>query len=89
MFFGRDRVEEDLARIRHANIPDKYPDPGERRKRGLPRLRRKSGGASSAERFSAKDTLAMIIAVFSLVMPYVAAFFGVMGLLVFLVWWFW
>jgi hypothetical protein len=87
VFFGRNRVEEDLARIRHANLPDKYPDP-HAGKGSRPR-RKKASDSQAIERFGAKDTLAMIIAVFSLALPYAVAFIGVMGLIVFLIARFW
>ena len=72
--FGKRRVEEDLARIRHANLPQKYPDPG------LPRRERREAGPQ--ERIGAKDVLAMIIAVFSILLPYAVAFIAVMALVV-------
>jgi hypothetical protein len=55
MFFGHDRVEEDLQRIRRANA---------------------KGGEETLppeikEKPEAKDILAMIIAVFSIIGPYV------------------
>ncbi|MDR2657860.1 MAG: hypothetical protein LBB86_08560 [Oscillospiraceae bacterium] len=90
MFFGGNRVEEDLARIRHANLPDKYPDPGKAKSKGGLRFFRRRGAVSpSKERPEAKDSLAMIIAIFSLLLPYVAAFMGIMGLFVFMIAWFW
>jgi len=63
--FGKNRVEEDLERIRHANLPQKYPKPKK---------------AESEEHFGAKDVLAMIIAVFSIALPYVLVFVAIMGL---------
>ena len=68
--FGKNRVEEDLERIRKANLPDKAPAP--------PR-------PGSDDAFGAKDILAMIIAVFSIVLPYALVFIGIMGLIVFLI----
>jgi hypothetical protein len=70
MFFGHDRVEEDLARIRRANAkPGTEP----------------SGKDESEikEKPEAKDILAMIIAVFSLIGPYILIFVLVMATLVF------
>jgi len=78
MLIGKHRVEEDLARIRHANLPDKYPEPpprGKLRKREKP---------DPEERIGAKDVFAMVIAVGSLILPYAAAFIGIMGLVVWL-----
>jgi len=72
MLFGRDnRVEEDLARIRRANLP---PDQ-------LAALEAKE--ASEREAFlkdkpGAKDIFAMILAVMSLVAPYALAFIGLL-----------
>ena len=69
--FWKNRVEEDLARIRAANLPPenrpalKAPDP--------------------EDRLGVKDILAMIIAVFSIVLPYAALFIGVMGVIVLLI----
>ena len=72
--FGKHRVEEDLARIRRANLPQKYPDPA------VPQAKRSK--AEQEERFGAKDVLAMTIAVFSILLPYVAVFIAIMGLVV-------
>jgi len=69
--FGKNRVEQDLARIREANLPqEKLPEPK---------------NTASDERFGATDILAMIIAVFSLLLPYLAVFVGVIGLVVWLI----
>jgi len=69
--FGKNRVEEDLARIRKANLPpEKRPD---------------RENIAPDEKFGAKDILAMIIAVFSIVLPYAALFIGLMGLFVLLI----
>ncbi|MCL1796579.1 MAG: hypothetical protein FWG37_06795 [Clostridia bacterium] len=69
--FGKNRVEEDLARIREANLP--------------PEKRRAHKTAAMDDKVGAKDILAMIIAVFSIVLPYAALFIGVMGLFVWLI----
>jgi len=79
MLISKHRVEEDLARIRHANLPDKYPEPpprgGKFRKRAKP---------DPEDHIGTKDVFAMIIAVCSLILPYVVAFIGIMGLVVWL-----
>jgi len=81
--FGKGRVEEDLARIRHANLPEKYPDPARPpAKRSKRSERPERPEAEPQERIGAKDVLAMIIAVFSILAPYVAAFIAIMGLIV-------
>ena len=60
-------MEEDLERIRRVNLPEKYPEPPK---------------SEPVERFGAKDMLAMIIAAFSILLPYVAVFVAVLGLAV-------
>lgn len=76
MIFERFRVEEDLARIRHANMPEKYLDPAEAK-------RQKKEKAALEERVGAKDILAMVIAVFSIVLPYVILFIALIAALLF------
>jgi hypothetical protein len=74
MFFGKNRVEEDLQKIREANLPkeklsnEEHPDD----------LNLEKG-----------DVLAMILAVMSLVLPYILAFVGIMGIVVLLMRIFW
>jgi len=80
MLIGKHRVEEDLARIRHANLPDKYPEPPPRR--GKLRKREKP---DPEDHIGAKDVFAMIIAVCSIILPYAVAFIGIMGLIVWLI----
>jgi len=75
--FGKHRVEEDLARIRRASLPQKYPDPAAQQEK-----RSKRPKDEPEERIGAKDVLAMIIAVFSILAPYVAAFIVILGLFV-------
>ena len=74
MFFQRRRVEEDLERIRKANLPAAAEDSGE--------------AGKEPERIGAKDILAMIIAIFSIVLPYVLIFIAVMALLLFSLYYF-
>lgn len=73
MLFGKRRVEEDLERIRQANLPEKYAAEQEQK------VQEK---ASKEERVGAKDVFAMIIAVFSIILPYVLGFVAIMGLLI-------
>jgi len=77
--FGKNRVEEDLARIRHANLPEKYPDPPPQHKR----LARHE--TNPDERIGAKSIFAMIIAAFSIILPYAAALIAILGLVVLLI----
>ncbi|MEL7647778.1 MAG: hypothetical protein AAGU76_06775 [Sedimentibacter sp.] len=72
MLFLKDKVEEDLDKIRKANLPDGYVN-NEELKRENARLQ-----------LEKNDLLAMILAVFSLILPYVLAFICIMGAFVFL-----
>jgi len=90
MLFGNRRVEEELERIRKANLPP--PSDSE----SLSSLEagdsdESVGSVESAdsagfveEKFSAKDILAMIIAAFSILIPYALIFIGVAVLFVLL-----
>ena len=70
MFFGKKRVEEDLQRIREANLPEeKLNNTNEH----IDDLNLEKG-----------DILAMILAIMSLILPYILAFFGIMGIVVLL-----
>jgi uncharacterized protein YqhQ len=71
MIFGKNRVEDDLEKIRRANLPDEKPK--EEIKTNADELKLEKG-----------DMLAMILAVMSLVLPYVIAFVGIMTIVVFL-----
>lgn len=73
MFFRKNRVEEDLDRIREANLPEENLN-----KRQNDDLQLEKG-----------DILAMILAVMSLVLPYILAFLGIMGGVLLLMRWFW
>lgn len=77
MFFQKSRVEQDLARIRNANLPEKYPPP-EVPEKG----KKKREKVKAEDRIGVKDVLAMIIAVFSLILPYVIAFIAIMAIVV-------
>lgn len=82
MIFDRQRVEEDLARIQHANLPDRYPPPlDKKKKKSLP------ANTGAEESIGGKDILAMIIAVFSIIIPYVLVIVG--GMALFMLGWFW
>ena len=91
--FGRfgikNRVEEDLARIRRANLPDERPDSehAERteqteRTQTKRQKRINRNNIDADERIGIKDILAMIIAALSIVLPYLAAFVAILGLFV-------
>lgn len=74
MLFGKNRVEEDLEKIRKANIPN------------VELLNKEISSAKKyndlqLEKF---DLLAMILAIMSLILPYIIAFVGIMAAVVFL-----
>lgn len=71
MIFGKNRVEDDLEKIRRANLPDEKSK--EEIKTNADELKLEKG-----------DMLAIILAVMSLVLPYVIAFVGIMTIVVFL-----
>lgn len=71
MIFGRNRVEEDLEKIRHANLPDEN-------------LKKKTKTDDDGLKLEKGDMLAMILAVMSLVLPYVIAFVVIMAAVIFL-----
>lgn len=75
MFWQKRRVEEDLQRIREANIPHVAKEAEERARRF--EIARAENG-----RIGPKDVFAMIIAIFSIIIPYALVFVAVMGLLV-------
>ena len=81
MFWNRNRVEEDLQRIREANLPREKEKAREAADR-LQKTRDLTG------RIGVKDVVAMILAIFSLILPYVVAFVLALGLFVVLfLWW--
>lgn len=72
MFGNRRRVDEDLERIRRANLPpDKMAEEEAAEKRGR----------KNAEAFTAKDIFSATLAAFSVVLPYVAVFVGLLAAL--------
>ena len=85
MFFGNRRVEEELERIKKANLPQKEEE-----------LKAEDESAIDESidiiaenidlddpKFTAKDVLAMIIAAFSIILPYALIMLGLMVLFVF------
>ena len=75
MIFGRNRVEEDLEKIRRSNLPPEKFEEEER----LERERKEA-----MLNLEKNDLLAMILAVLSLVLPYILAFVGIIGIVIFL-----
>ncbi len=78
MRFMNYRVEEDLERIRRANLPD-----DQRAKLEAEEEARRA--AFKAEKPTAKDIFAMSVAVLSLLAPYVLTFFAIVAAVVFLI----
>ncbi len=70
MLFLKSRVEEDLEKIRLANLPHENTNEKSADHDGL--------------MLEKNDVLAMILAVFSLILPYFAAFVAIMAGVVFL-----
>lgn len=70
MIFGRNRVEEDLEKIRRANLPYKAEDE--------PKIE------SDYLKLEKWDVPAMILAALSLTLPYILAFVGIMAGIMFL-----
>jgi len=69
--FNNRRVEEDLERIRRANLPRERRDSADKKEK------RARDASKEDLRFSFKDIFAMTIAVFSLLLPYVLIIGGV------------
>ena len=73
MLFNRNRVEKDLEKIRNVNLPSKC----------LSNVDTASGVFKNNNedelRLEKGDLLAMILAVMSLILPYVIAFVGIMA----------
>lgn len=72
MLFGKNRVEEDLDKIRRANLPSEYKNDEEQK------------NESAKLKLEKNDLIAMILAVFSLVLPYFIGFVAIMAVVVFL-----
>lgn len=79
MFFRRRKVEEDLERIRKANLSPEKLQEEERREQAMQAV-----SGENREHLGAKDIFAMIIAVFSLILPYVLGLLAVWALVVWL-----
>lgn len=71
MLFGQHRVEEDLERIRRANLP-----PEQLAQENAKAERDKKKYAEAVEGVTLKDYFAMIIAALSIVLPYAAVIIG-------------
>lgn len=79
MFNFKNRVEEDLERIRRANLlPDKSDEE-------FVKKQEKSSASDEKLNLEKNDLTAMILAVFSLILPYFLVFVGIMGLSVYLI----
>ena len=81
MFFGNRRVDEELERIRKANLPAG-------KEAGEVADMVETGESAEPEEpveigFTAKDVLAMIIAAFSIIIPYALIFIGIAVLFVY------
>ncbi len=72
------RVEEDLERIRRANLP-----PEKQEEDHLEKIN--SGESPEKLKLEKNDLLAMILAVLSLIVPYILIFAAAMGSIVFLI----
>jgi hypothetical protein len=70
MFLKKNRVDEDLERIREANLPNKEEI----------KMNAKHSDDLGLEK---GDLLAMVLAVISLILPYVIAFLGAIGVVIF------
>lgn len=78
MIFGKKRVEEDLDRIRRANLPpEKFKE--DNRKNNNEEI-----DFEEKIKLEKNDILAMILAVFSLILPYIILFLAIIGLFIYL-----
>ena len=75
------RLEEDLEKIRVANLPD-----DERAELEAAKEKDLAEGRAKVEKLGFKDYLAMVIAAVSLILPYVLFIFGAMAVVVLLFW---
>ena len=77
-FFSNRRVEEDLERIRKANLPDKNDIGEEVIDSEIGETFETAENIETVDiGFTAKDVLAMIIAAFSIIIPYALLFIGI------------
>ena len=75
MFFRKNKVEEDLQRIKEANLPEEKLDTTDKKHLDV--------------RLEKGDILAITLAIMSLVLPYILAFLGIMGDVMLLMKYFW
>ncbi len=75
LFGGNKRVEEDLEKIRFANLST------EKQEEELAEKEKKKKKIESTQ-FEKNDRLALIIATFSIVLPYVFTFIAVIGAII-------
>jgi hypothetical protein len=78
MFFNRKRVEEDLDKIRNANLKDKDDVAKDNRSS------HDFNNDEDAIKLEKGDLLAMTLAIMSIIVPYILAFVGIMLGVVFL-----
>ena len=79
LFDNRDRLEEDLERIRKANLPPEKLIEEEEREEAEKRTITEALN-SEETKITAKDILAMTIAIISLILPYLLVIFLAIGL---------
>jgi hypothetical protein len=79
VFFNNRRVDEELERIRKANLPPEQLEAEEAKEREV-----KEAFESDDVKITAKDILAMTIAALSILLPYAAIFIGIAILVMFL-----
>jgi hypothetical protein len=77
--FSNRRVEEELERIRKANLPPEAREAEETQEREAAETIQPDD-----TKITAKDVLAMVIAAFSIVIPYAVVFIGLAALVLFL-----
>ncbi|MCL2095387.1 MAG: hypothetical protein FWH10_00615 [Oscillospiraceae bacterium] len=77
--FNNRRVEEDLERIRRANLSPEQFEEEEKREREM-----REAVRAGEVRVTVKDIVAMTIAIFSLILPYLAVFAAGIALVLFL-----
>lgn len=82
MIFNKNRVEEDLEKIRNANLPYKKTY-SEANKQDTAYIYNKNIEEDDLK-LEKGDLLAMILAVMSLILPYIIAFVGIMAGVMFL-----
>jgi len=79
LFDNRDRLEEDLERIRKANLPPEKQKEKEEREETEKKAITEALN-SEETKITAKDILAMTIAIISLILPYLLLIFFAIGL---------